>query len=124
MNYFVLVSGVQHSFRLDESGGAPPAKLPWPLWMRISLPDMICLGKKADQSQRRKVFSLSLKWVFIEFSLHRDAYQRKEVWFTDNLSGITGVLLSQGLVDRVMSIGCKTLGNKVLHLFCAWTLNI
>ena len=44
--------------------------------------------------------------------MHRDAYQRKEVWFTDNISGTTGVLLSQGLVDRVTPIGSKTLGNK------------
>ena len=54
------------------------------------------------------------QWAFIEFNLHRDAYQRKEVWFTDNISGITGVLLSQGLVDRVMPIGHKTRGNKLI----------
>ena len=66
---------------------------------------MICLGNTADQSLRGER-------SFIEFSLHRDAYQRKEVWFTDNMSGITGVLLSQGLVDRVTPIGSKTLGNK------------
>ena len=53
-------------------------------------------------------------WALTEFSLHRDAYQRKEVQFTDNISGITGILLSQGLVDRVKPIGCKTLGKKLI----------
>ena len=29
-------------------------------------------------------------WAFIGFSLHRDASQRKEAWFTDNTAGVTG----------------------------------
>ena len=48
--------------------------------------------------------------------MHRDEYQRKEIWLTDNISGITGVLLNQGLVDRVMPIGYKTWGNKFFVL--------
>ena len=36
------------------------------------------------------------QWDFIEFILHRDAYQRKEVWFTDNIFEITGVLFESG----------------------------
>ena len=54
------------------------------------------------------------QWAFIEFSLHRDASQRKEVWFTESISGIRGSFLSQGQVDTVMPIGCKTLGNKLI----------
>ena len=46
--------------------------------------------------------------------MYRDAYQRKESWFTDNISGVTEVLLSQGLVDRVTPIGHKTWGNKLI----------
>ena len=55
-----------------------------------------------------------LSMGFIEFSLHRDAYQRKEIWFTDNISGIMGVILSQDLVDRVTLIDYKTLRNKLI----------
>ena len=79
----------------------------------MSLPRHDLLGKEklTSLSEEKGLEPLS-RWAFIEFSLHRDAYQRKEVWFTDNISGITGVLLSQGLVDRVMPTGCKTLGNK------------
>ena len=71
-------------------------------------------GKKAGQSQGRKASSPSLSGLFIEFSLHKDVYKRKEVWFTDNISEIRGVLSSQGLVDRVMSISCKILGHKLI----------
>ena len=60
---------------------------------------MIRLGRKGplSLSEEKSLEPLS-QWAFIEFSLHRDAYQRKEVWFADNISVI---LLSQGLVDRV-----------------------
>ena len=40
--------------------------------------------------------------------------ERKEIRLTDNISGIMGVLLSQGLVDRVMPIGHTTWGNKLI----------
>ena len=83
--------------------------------MRTSLPRYNLLGEKrlSSFSEEKGLEPLS-QWAFIELSLHRDAYQRKEVWFTDNISRITGVFLSQGLVDRVMPIGCKTLGNKLM----------
>ena len=83
--------------------------------MGIRLPRQDVLGEKrlANLSEEKSP-KHPFPRAFIEFSLHRDAYQRKEVWFTDNISGITGVLLSQGLVDRVMPIGCKTLGNKLI----------
>ena len=83
--------------------------------MRISLPRHDLLGEETltSLSEEKGLKPLS-QWAFTEFSLHRDAYQRKEVWFTDNISGITGVLLSQGLVDRVMPIACKSLGNKLI----------
>ena len=76
--------------------------------MRISLPRHDLLGEETltSLSEEKGLKPLS-QWAFTEFSLHRDAYQRKEVWFTDNISGIMGVLLSQGLVDKVMSVGCK-----------------
>ena len=82
--------------------------------MRISLPRYDMLGEErlTCLSEEKGVKPLSQR-AFIEFSLHKDAYQRKEVWFTDNISRITGVFLSQGLVDRVMPIGCKTWGNKL-----------
>ena len=77
--------------------------------MRISLPRHDLLGEERLTSlSEEKGLELLSQWAFIEFSLHRDANQRKEVWFTDNISGITGVLLSQGLVKRVMPIGHKT----------------
>ena len=83
--------------------------------MRISLPrhDLLEEERLTSLSEEKGVKPLS-QWAFIEFSLHRDAYQRKEVWYTDNICGITEVLLSQGLVDRVTLIGCKTLGNKLI----------
>ena len=83
--------------------------------MRISLPrhDLLGEGSLATLSEEKGLKPLS-QWALMEFSLHKDAYQRKEVWFTDNISGITGVLLSQGLVNRVMPICCKTLGNKLI----------
>ena len=67
----------------------------------------------ANLSEEKGLEPLS-QWAFIEFSLHRDACQRKELWFTANISGITGVLLSQGLIDRVTPIGCEILGNKLI----------
>ena len=96
-------------------GELRPTELPQPPRMRISLPRHDLLGEErlTSLSEEKGVKPLS-QWAFIGFSLNRDAYQRKEVWFTDNISGITGVLLSQGLVDRVMPICCKTLGNKLI----------
>ena len=83
--------------------------------MRISLPRHDLLGeKRLTKLSEEKGLELLSQWAFIEFSLHRDAYQRKEVWFTKNISGIMGILLSQALVDRVMPIGCETLGNKLI----------
>ena len=86
--------------------------------MRISLPRHDLFGEERLTSlSEEKGLEPLFQWAFIEFSLHRDAYQRKEVWFTDNVSGITGVLLSQGLVDKVTTIDYKTLGNKfILYL--------
>ena len=59
--------------------------------MRISLPRHDLLGEErlTSLSEEKGVKPLS-QWAFIDFSLHRDAYQRKEVWFTDNLSGHGG----------------------------------
>ena len=83
--------------------------------MRINLPRHDLLGEESLTSlSEEKGLEPLFQWAFIEFSLHRDAYPRKEVWFTGNMSGITEVLLSQGLVDRVMPISCKTLGNKLI----------
>ena len=77
--------------------------------MIISLPRHDLLGqKRLTNLSEEKGLKPRSQWAFIEFSLHRDVYQRKAVRFTDNISGITGVLLSQGLVDRVMPIGHKT----------------
>ena len=92
-----------------------PTELSWLLRMRISLSRHDLLGEErlTSLSEEKGIKPLS-QWAFIKFSLHRDTYQRKEVWFTDNISGIMGVLLSQGLVDRVMPIGCKTFGNKLI----------
>ena len=86
-----------------------PEEFSWLLRMRISLPRHDLLGEETltSLSEEKGLKPLS-QWAFTEFSLHRDAYQRKEVWFTDNISGITGVLLSQGLVDRVTPIDHKT----------------
>ena len=67
----------------------------------MSLPrrhDLLGEERLTSVSEEKGVKPLS-QWAFIEFNLHGDAYQRKEVWFTDNISGITGVLLSQGLVE-------------------------
>ena len=83
--------------------------------MRISLPRHDLLGEERLTSlSEEKSLEPLFQWAFIEFSLHSDAYQRKEVWFTNNISGIMGVLLCQGLVDRVMPVGCKSLGNKLI----------
>ena len=99
----------------EGRGEALPAELPQPPQVRISLPRHDLLGEeRLTRLSEEKGLESLFKWAFIEFSLHRDAYQRKEVWFTHNISGIMGVLLSQGLVDRVMPIGCKTLGNKLI----------
>ena len=83
--------------------------------MRISLPRHDLLGEErlTSLSEDKGLGPLS-QWAFIGFSLRRDAYQTKGVWFTDNISGIMKVLLSQGLVDRVIPTGCKTLGNKFI----------
>ena len=43
----------------------------------------------ANLSEEKGLEPLS-QWAFFEFSLLRDAYHRKEVWFTDNISGIMG----------------------------------
>ena len=63
--------------------------------MRIILPRHDLLGEErlTSLSEEKGVKPLS-QWVFTEFSLHRDAYQRQEVWFTDKISGIIGVLLT------------------------------
>ena len=83
--------------------------------MRISLPRHDLLGEERLTSlSEEKGLEPLFQWAFIEFSLYRDTYQRKEVLFSDNISGIMGVLFSQGLVDRVIPIGCKTLGNKLI----------
>ena len=87
---------------------------PQPLQMRISLPRHDLLGEERLTSVSEEKCLVSLSMGFYWVYLHKDAYQRKEVWFTDNISVITGVLLSQGLVERVMPIGCKTLGNKLI----------
>ena len=81
----------------------------------MSLPRHDLLGKEklTSLSEEKGLEPLS-RWAFIEFSLHRDANQRKEVWFTDNISGTTGVLLNQGLANRVTPISCKTLGSKLI----------
>ena len=101
--------------RHESVGELCPAELYQLPWMRISLPRHDLLGEKrlTNLSEEKGLKPLS-QWAFIEFNLHRDAYQRKEVWFADNISGTTGVLLSQGLVDRVMPIGHKTRGNKLI----------
>ena len=83
--------------------------------MRISLPRHDLLGEERLTSlSEEKGLEPLFQRAFIKFSLHREAYQRKEVWFTDNIPGITGVLLNQGLVDRVTPISCKTLGNTLI----------
>ena len=99
----------------EGRGEALPAELPWPPRMRINLSrhDLLEEERLISFSEEKGLEPL-FQWAFIEFSLHRDAYQRKEVWFIDNISGIIGFLLSQGLVDRVMTIGYKTLGNKLI----------
>ena len=81
----------------------------------IRLPRHDMLGEKrlADLLEEKGLEHL-FPWAFIEFSLYRDTYQRKEVLFSDNISGIMGVLFSQGLVDRVMPMGHKTWGNKLI----------
>ena len=83
--------------------------------MRISLPRRDLLGEERLTSlSEEKGLEPLFQWAFIEFSLYRDTYQRKEVLFSDNISGIMGVLFSQGLVASVTPIGCKTLGNKLI----------
>ena len=83
--------------------------------MRVSLPRHNLLKeKRLTNLSEEKGLAPLFQWAFIEFSLHRDAYQRKEVWFIDNISGIIGFLLSQGLVDRVTPIGHKIWGNKLI----------
>ena len=76
-----------------------PAELSRLLQIRISLPrhDLPKEERLTSLSEEKGLKPLS-QWALIEFSLHRDAYQRKELWFTDNISGIMWVLLSQGLV--------------------------
>ena len=61
--------------------------------MRVILPRYDLLGEKrlSSFSEEKGLEPLS-QWAFIELSLHRDAYQRKEVWFTDDIYGITGFL--------------------------------
>ena len=88
----------------------------------MSLPRHDLLGKEklTSLSEEKGLEPLS-RWAFIEFSLHRDAYQRKEVWFTDNISWITGVVLRQGLLDKVSKSAVKPWET---NLFCAWTVNI
>ena len=88
--------------------------------MRLSRHDLLGEKRLASLSEEKSPKHL-FPWLFIEFSLHRDAYQRKEIWFTDNISGIRRVLLSQGLVDRVTPISIKP---GETNSFCAWTLNI
>ena len=77
---------------MGSGRGAPPTELPWPPWMRISLPRHDLLGEErlTNLSEEKGVKPLS-QWAFIEFSLHRDAYQRKEVWLTDNIPWMGGV---------------------------------
>ena len=74
-------------------GGLLLQSSPWPLWVRIILPRHDLLGEErlTSLSEEKGVKPLS-QWAFIGFSLNRDAYQRKEVWFTDNISGMTWVL--------------------------------
>ena len=76
-------------------GELHPAELSQPLWMRINVPRHDLLGEKrlTHFSEEKGLEPLS-QWAFIEFSLHRDAYQRKEIWLTENISRIRGVLLS------------------------------
>ena len=59
--------------------------------MRISLLRHDLLGEErlTSLSEEKGVKPLS-QWAFIDFSLHRDAYQRKEVWFTDTFLGSWG----------------------------------
>ena len=91
----------------------------------IRLPRHDLLGEKslANLSEEKSPKQLFPR-AFIEFGWHRDTYQRKEIQFTDNISGIMNILLNQGLVDRGMSIGHKTWGNKLIlcldpkHLVC------
>ena len=75
--------------------------------MRLPKQDLLGEKRLANLSEEKSPEHL-FPWAFIEFSLHRNTYQRKEVWFTDNISGITRGLLSQGLVDRVTAISHKT----------------
>ena len=93
-----------------------PTELSWPLQMRIKLPRHDLLGEKRLANVSEKSPEHLFPWAFIEFSLHRDTYQRKDIWFTGNISGIMKVLLSHGLVDRLMPIGHKTWRNKLI--FC------
>ena len=92
--------------------------------MRLILPRYDLLGEKRLDNLSEKSPKHLFPWVFIEFSLHRDAYQRKEIRFTDNITRITRVLLSQGLVEKVTPIGHKTKGDKLIlcldpkHLVC------
>ena len=83
--------------------------------MRIILPRHDPLGEESltSLSEEKGLKPLS-QGTFFECHLHRDAYQRKKGWFTDNISGITGVLLSQGLVEKVTPIGHKTKGDKLI----------
>ena len=77
-----------------REGEALPTELPWLLWMRMSLPRHDLLGEERLTSlSEEKVLKPLFQWAFIEFSIHWDAYQRKEVWFTDNISGIMGIFL-------------------------------
>ena len=80
----------EKKWSVGEFCPAEPSQL---LQMRISLPRHDLLGEERLTSlSEEKGLELLSQCAFIEFSLHRDAYQRKEVWFTDNISGITGVL--------------------------------
>ena len=62
-------------------GEALATELPWLPWMRISLPRHDLLGEKrlTNLSEEKGLKPLS-QWAFIEFNLHRDAYQRMEVF--------------------------------------------
>ena len=54
-------------------GGALPAELPHPPWMRLSLPRHDLLGEErlTSLSEEKGLEPLS-QWAFIEFSLHRN----------------------------------------------------
>ena len=75
--------------------GLHPAELPWPLWMRISLPRYDLLGEKrlTSLSEENGLKPLS-QWAFIGFSLHRNTghmYKAHQSLSCSNDQGIDNI---------------------------------